>query len=96
MNVRTRILLSVQSALVGEIFPGLRQVDISWDSSQVCLTFFMDRVPDDDDRESISSIEGEMLADLYPEFLVSSTVVLPGEQSARGTQCIFAVRPPPI
>jgi hypothetical protein len=94
MDLRARVLLSATFALVGEVFPGLCKVDVSWDSSQIYLKFFVDRAPGEDDLESISCIETEILADLYPEFLVSSTVVLPGEQSARGDECIFAVRPP--
>jgi hypothetical protein len=94
-NNRAKVLLTAQSALVGEVFPSLRAVCISWGADFVVLAYHVDAELSDDDRDSITSIEAAMAADL-PDFETSSEIIL---ASVRGKErdgvCIFARRPNP-
>lgn len=91
---RAKILLTAQAALVGEIFPLLRKVSISWGPDFLVLTYHVDAELSGDDRDSITSIEAEMAADL-PDFEISSEIILPSVwHEERDGQCIFARRLP--
>jgi hypothetical protein len=89
---RAEILLAAQSALVGEIFPVLRKVSILWRPGSVVLTYHVDAELSDDDRDSITSIEAEMVAHL-PELDTSSEIILyDAKYQQSNSVCIFARR----
>ena len=93
-ETRTSILLSAQRALVGRIFPKLGRVDISWASGAIELMFFLTDPPTDDDKDSMTTMEAEMDADFFPEFVTSSTIhVGQADLTQRGQVCIFARGP---
>jgi hypothetical protein len=59
-----RVLLSLQRAMLGEVFAGLRALGVSWDSKQVRIRAVVDGDVQPDDIESIGLIETEVIADL--------------------------------
>lgn len=90
---RAKVLLTAQAALVGEVFPLLRKVSISWGPDFIVITYHVDAELSDDDRDSITSIEAEMAANL-PEFEASSEIILPSSRhEEKAGVCIFARRP---
>lgn len=91
---RARILLYVQRALTLEVFPSLISLDVSWESKRITLKFFVDGPLSDEDKESISVIETELIADFYEDEEVVSEVFY-GEvpREKRGKVCVFARRP---
>jgi hypothetical protein len=67
------VALQLQVALLGEVFPTLRGVGFSLDESRIGLAFFHDGFLTEQDQESISCIETELMA------LVSHTVNVASE-----------------
>jgi len=94
MMTQGLVLLSIQDALVGEVFPSLRAVDVSWDESRVDVLFFVSSKLNDDEEEAISSIEAEMSAHLNSKVEVHSEVNVVSSDSPlpqrRGKVCVFA------
>lgn len=64
MITRAEILLSLQDALIGEIYSNIRAIafDYNKDSKIFKLRFYLDREPDEDDFESLSNVMGEFLS----------------------------------
>ena len=58
------VLLSIQSALLGEISASLRVITISWDEKNVKFVSVFDGPISDEDKESMSCVETELIADL--------------------------------
>ena len=93
---RPRILLSAQSALLGEIFPALQEIDVSWSDHTITLLFFVDQNHTEEDIESINCIESEMIAhfsDSEKIEIVSNVIVDDLCPENRGEVCVFARRP---
>lgn len=65
-QMRVRVLLSIQRALLGSVTPSLRGVAVSWDERRVSARFVYD-VDDSTHAELVQEIETEVLADLDPE-----------------------------
>jgi hypothetical protein len=64
--IRQKVLLSIQCAMLGEVFPSLRAVSVDWDyygSLSVHIYAYVDAELSDDDRECLSQIETEVDAD---------------------------------
>lgn len=89
---RPTLLLAIQSALVGEIFPALAAVDISWDEQRVEIVFYVDEKLSDDDHDSISSVEAEMTAHINDKVVSSEIVVGKRSGVSREAVCVFARR----
>ena len=89
---RDHILLAAQSALLGEVFPGLLAVDMSWTFKLVEFTFFVVAELNEIDRESVSSVEAEMSAHLPGVDLLSHVIVGDPGGHNRGQACVFAAR----
>jgi hypothetical protein len=69
-TIRVSVLLSLQRALLGEVFPALRGLSVKWNHQTIHLFAYIDGPIASADKESIQEIETEVLAD-FPE---SSTV----------------------
>ncbi len=69
-ELRSRLLLSAQRALLGEVFPALRAVTIRWSKDAIALRAYVDGELLDDDAESLSCIATELTADLWQEMRV--------------------------
>ncbi|MBS1910962.1 MAG: hypothetical protein JST22_03155 [Bacteroidetes bacterium] len=67
MNDRKHmVLVALQQALLGEISPNLRAVTVVFDETSIHLDCYYDGNADDDDQESMSSVETEVTA-MFPE-----------------------------
>lgn len=59
--------LSMQRALLGAIYPEIRKIAVSWASySHLKVIVYLDREPNDFDRENLSIVTAEICAD-FPE-----------------------------
>ncbi len=74
-DFRIRVLLSANRALLCEVFPALRQVNVEWSDKHIKLWAYIDGEIQDEDAESISCAETEIMADFAPEIEVTSEVV---------------------
>lgn len=65
-EIRIRLLLSVQRALLGAVPSRLRGVTCGWEGTEVKLRYVFDGEIDPDDQESTSCASTEVIAD-FPD-----------------------------
>lgn len=58
------VLLSAQRAILGEIYVEIRAIAIGFESKKLTIICYLDRMPINDDYESLSNISGQILADI--------------------------------
>lgn len=73
-KLRVDVFLSLQRALLGEVFPMLRQVAVEWSHRHIRFICYVDGELTDD-AESISSISAEVAADFHEDFKVEYDIV---------------------
>lgn len=74
-SLRSEIVLSVNRALVGEVFPELVAVSCHIVAErQFVLTFFVESEPSDPMIEDISCIETEIIADFPSNFEITHEI----------------------
>lgn len=71
---RVRVLLSVHRALLMQIPPETRAIDVSWNSSQISLRYVLSRPTKFDMDEVMNEVEAEIEADFLPDATVQSSV----------------------
>lgn len=74
-TMRTRVLLSLQRALLGEVFPSLRAVTAEWVPERVQFWAYVDGEPRHEDIEALSCVSAEVAADFEPGVEVDHHVV---------------------
>lgn len=62
---RASVLLSLQRALVGEVFSALRAVTVEWSDTRVKFWAYIDGPLSEEDAESLSCISAEVAADFW-------------------------------
>ncbi|MDT3738234.1 MAG: colicin [Candidatus Kapabacteria bacterium] len=64
MITRSEIMLSLQDALIGEIYNNIRAIvfDYNEDNKTFLLRFYLDKEPDEDDFESVSIVMSEFIS----------------------------------
>ena len=62
---RALVLLSLQRAMLGEVFPALRAVTVEWSQVSVKFIAYIDGPLTDKDAESLSCISAEVAADFW-------------------------------
>lgn len=72
---RESVLLSLQRALLGEVFPALRAVTVEWSESAVKFVAYVDGELEDADSDSLSAVAAEVSADFPPSVEVDYEVV---------------------
>lgn len=72
--LRLRVLCEVTGSLLAEVPPNLRQVQFQYTSTSIHLISYFDGIPTDDEEMNLSSIDANLIASLYPEFMVSHTI----------------------
>lgn len=72
--IRSSVLLSVQTALLGAVSPALRGVTVGWDEKTIKLLCYYDGSISEEDRESMSCVQTEIMAD-FPELEIELDVV---------------------
>lgn len=91
------IRLSLQRALLTQISPQLRGVAFSVENQCVCIHFYFDGPISEDDTESVSCVETEVIADYYPELSVSAKSIrldMPNPMLDGGTWVYLRREPP--
>lgn len=65
IELRRDVLLSIQRALWGMIYPSIRAIAVGFDGiEKLTVIYYLDREPNDDDYENISDVTGEVCADI--------------------------------
>ena len=63
--MRKEVLLSIQRALWGMIYPAIRAIAIGFEGSEkLKVIYYLDREPNDSDYENISDVVGEVCSDI--------------------------------
>lgn len=75
-NLRATLGLSLQRALLGEIPPQLRGVEVRLGNAQADLLFYFDGPISEANLETISEIESEVLADMPSDYKIESRPVI--------------------
>ena len=61
IELRTRVLLSIQRALWGMIYSSIRGIAVGFDGiEKLTIIYYLDREPNDDDYENLSDVAGEV------------------------------------
>lgn len=79
-ELRRRVLLTFQVALLGMVTPSLRGVTVHWDQRRILAHCLFDGPTGEEEREACSDIEAEVMAS-FPDHEVS---VLPRRVNAPG------------
>lgn len=67
-EIRRALLLSIQRALLGMIYPSIRGIAVGFDDlRKLTVIYYLDREPNEDDYESINQVIGEVLGDVIFE-----------------------------
>ena len=67
--------LSIQRALLGEIFPQLRAVVFTIAEHDIDIRFYVDGLINETDAESASCVETEVIADYEPEDTITTRCI---------------------
>ena len=74
VEMRNSVILSVQRALLGEVSPALRGVTVGWDEKSITILCYYDRKISPEDREAMSCVETEVMAD-FPQLQIDLDVI---------------------
>jgi hypothetical protein len=67
-NLRCKVLISCQRALLGSISTNIRAITIGYKNKKLKLIFYLNDKPNEEDYENISIVTTEIIADFkYPE-----------------------------
>ncbi|AMB74861.1 hypothetical protein AW734_09055 [Pantoea ananatis] len=69
-----RLKLSMQSALLGAVTENMRNIAVDIYENKIFLYFFIDGEIKDDDKENISIIEAEVMADFEDDFDIETII----------------------
>lgn len=69
-----RLKLSMQSALLGAVTGNMRNIAVDICENKILLYFFIDGQIQDDDKENISTIETEVIADFEDDFDIEAII----------------------
>lgn len=65
VEIRQRLLISIQRALLGMVYPELRGILVDFGETKTLkVSYYLDREPTEFDYENISCVTGEILADI--------------------------------
>ncbi|HOY96206.1 MAG TPA: hypothetical protein PK509_10730 [Catalimonadaceae bacterium] len=63
--LRRDVLLSIQRALWGMIYPSIRAISVGFEGTKkLKVIYYLDREPNDDDYENLSDVTGEVCSDI--------------------------------
>ncbi len=65
IELRRDVLISIQRALLGMIYPSIRAIAVGYDDiEKLKMIYYLDREPNEDDYENISDVVGEVCSDI--------------------------------
>jgi hypothetical protein len=70
IDLRSRVLLSLQRALLGSVTPNLRSVVCRWSETEIEIRAIYDGEPSPEEVEEMSMVETNVLADFPPSMMV--------------------------
>lgn len=92
-SLRAQIILSVNRALLGEVFPALVGVACQPDGITAFeLVFFVDTPSVEDWREDISCIETEVIADFPADMVITHRIVASAQAAVSGDGFLIFLR----
>lgn len=89
VDLRTRVLLTMQVALLGMVTPSMRAVSVSWSESAVRFRVFFDRQVD---AEITSEIETEVMSHLPSQVVRGIAEITGGQARAPEPGEVFVFR----
>lgn len=64
-QLRIRVLLSIQRALWGMIYPAIRAIAVGYEGTKkLKVIYYIDREPNENDYENLSEVTGEVCSDI--------------------------------
>lgn len=64
-EIRIDVLISMQKALLGMIYPEIRAIAVGWEGlKKLKVIYYLDREPKEEDFENISVVTTEVFADI--------------------------------
>ncbi|MFB4339497.1 hypothetical protein RAC90_03260 [Pantoea sp. CS_6] len=69
-----RLKLSIQAALLGAVTENMRNIAVDICGNKILLCFFIDGEIKDDDKENISIVETEVIADFDGDFDIETII----------------------
>lgn len=74
-SARSKIILSINRALLGEVFPRLMAVACKlYEGKRFEIIFFVSDVPEAEEIEAMSCVEAEVIADFDSDYDISHSV----------------------
>ncbi len=73
-ELRVQVMMTLQVALLGEVHPSVRKVGVGWTDKSIRVQVFHDGEPNEDEVESASWIETEIMASFPDHDVEVSTV----------------------
>lgn len=73
-DIRLRLMLSAQRALLFSVPPSLRAVTCGWQETEVKLQFIFDGPISDTDREQAQVVGAEIIADFPPPWTIAEEI----------------------
>jgi len=74
-DLRPQVLLSIQRALLGEVFPALRGVAVGWQDRTIRIVCYTDGPVSATDQERLAGVETEVLADFSEDYEVQLDII---------------------
>jgi len=74
LEIRTKLLLSLQRALLGAVSPALREVSCSWEGKQIKLRFVYDGEISEEDRDAAYIVGAEVIADFPADWDIEEDI----------------------
>jgi hypothetical protein len=87
-QLRGALLLSVQRALLGAVSPTLRGVTVGWQGQVIRLRFYTDGPISSEDREALSVVGAEVIADFPAPWAIDEEVIR--EDAPEPMECLEA------
>lgn len=65
IEIRKSVVISIQGALLGMIYPSIRIIEVGFEGLQkLKVIYYLDREPNEDDYENIAEVTTEICADI--------------------------------
>ena len=69
-TIPTEILLAIYRAFLGEIYPAIRAIAISYsEDRELTIRYYLERMPTDYDYDSLGVVMTEVLSELEPNLI---------------------------
>lgn len=84
IELRSAVLLAMQSSLLGMITPNMRAITCSYDESDIIIKFVFDNTPDADENELCEDFLTEMLSHFDSHKISLQVISIPIPENIKG------------